>query len=303
MTTTSPVDAHVRFDVHPHHGSAVVATLTGPRRDLARGMLTAHGFEPLNDQMLVMARIDHEEPHWAEHAAHELAAHGVTAEITARLRDAIDEEWEWANYPMSWCTRQEVRDVSNEAQKIYDDIRRGRLLIHAHADDNHTTVAVGTYLDTGQSIYLHGENHLRQVADTFGSLAEALTAFEKVHGDSLRPGPAPATDTERQAEEARTSLGPTTAVPEPPVPEPETVPAYAADPGDHDRLLDQFLDAHRDWEKWRTWDDITTHAFHEDHTLRIERVHEAHPRETAWTVAAYETPVSDRLWHLTATGT
>ncbi|MDO0930267.1 DUF317 domain-containing protein [Streptomyces sp. DG2A-72] len=35
----------------------------------------------------------------------------------------------------------------------------------------------------------------------------------------------------------------------------------------------------------------------------MERVHEAHPRETAWTVAAYETPVSDRMWHLTATGT
>jgi hypothetical protein len=36
--------------------------------------------------------------------------------------------------------------------------------------------------------------------------------------------------------------------------------------------------------------------------LRIERVHEADPRETSWTVAAYESPVSDRLWHLTATG-
>ncbi|WP_369015708.1 DUF317 domain-containing protein [Streptomyces gottesmaniae] len=41
---------------------------------------------------------------------------------------------------------------------------------------------------------------------------------------------------------------------------------------------------------------------HESQTLRIERVHEAHPRETAYTVAAYETPVSDRMWHLTATG-
>ena len=37
--------------------------------------------------------------------------------------------------------------------------------------------------------------------------------------------------------------------------------------------------------------------------MRIERVHEVHPRETAWIVAAYETPVSDRMWHLTATGT
>ncbi|MGW4914006.1 DUF317 domain-containing protein [Streptomyces sp. NPDC004270] len=37
-------------------------------------------------------------------------------------------------------------------------------------------------------------------------------------------------------------------------------------------------------------------------TLRIERVHETPAHETAWTVAAYETPVSDRIWVLTATG-
>ncbi|GGW51856.1 DUF317 domain-containing protein [Streptomyces caelestis] len=34
----------------------------------------------------------------------------------------------------------------------------------------------------------------------------------------------------------------------------------------------------------------------------IERL-DLGPRETSWTVAAYETPVSDRMWHLTATGT
>ncbi|MFF4760357.1 DUF317 domain-containing protein [Streptomyces sp. NPDC001292] len=41
---------------------------------------------------------------------------------------------------------------------------------------------------------------------------------------------------------------------------------------------------------------------HESQTLRIERVHETPPHETAWTVAAYETPVSDRMWVLTANG-
>ncbi|MFE7233057.1 hypothetical protein ACFY3J_13715 [Streptomyces sp. NPDC001231] len=41
---------------------------------------------------------------------------------------------------------------------IYDDIRHGRLPIHAHADDSHTTVAVGAYLDSGTSVYLHGED-------------------------------------------------------------------------------------------------------------------------------------------------
>ncbi|MEU9958604.1 DUF317 domain-containing protein [Streptomyces sp. NPDC050982] len=203
---------------------------------------------------------------------------------------------------MHWCTREEIREVSNEAQKIYDDIRHGRLVVHAHADDSGTTVAVGTYRD-GKSVYLHGENHLRQIADSFDSPAQALAAFERLHGDTMRPGPAPMTDTERQTAEARTTLrAPAAEKPEQPVQRTETVPAYAADPGDHDAILDQFLAEHDDWEKWRTWTDDTTHAIHESQTLRVERIHEADPRETAWTVAAYETPVSDRMWHLTMTG-
>ncbi|MET9761738.1 DUF317 domain-containing protein [Streptomyces sp. NPDC006372] len=204
---------------------------------------------------------------------------------------------------MPWCTRAEIREVSNEAQKIHDDIRHGRLIIHAHADDSGTTVAVGTYRDTGKSVYLHGENHLRQIADTFDSPAKALTAFERLHHDTMRPGPAPMTDTERAAGEARTSLGTPATGPQSPAQPLEIVPAYAADAGDHDTLLDQFLAEQGDWEKWRTWTDDTTHAIHESQTLRVERVHEAEPREMAWTVAAYETPVSDRMWHLTATGT
>ncbi|MEV0372506.1 DUF317 domain-containing protein [Streptomyces sp. NPDC050636] len=159
-------------------------------------------------------------------------------------------------------------------------------------------MAVGTYLDSGKSVYLHGENHLRQVAETFDSPAQALVSFERFHGDTMRPGPAPMTDTERAAAKAPTSLGTPTAEPEPPAPGPEIVPAYAAYAGDHDTILD----AHGDWEKSRTWSHDTTHAIHESQTLRIEQVHEAHPHETAWTVAAYETPVSDRMWHLTATG-
>ncbi|MEH0628490.1 hypothetical protein [Streptomyces stelliscabiei] len=52
---------------------------------------------------------------------------------------------------MHWLTRAEVREVSNAAQTIYDDIRHGRLIIHAHAHDGWTTVAIGTYLDGGPS--------------------------------------------------------------------------------------------------------------------------------------------------------
>ncbi|WP_406498175.1 DUF317 domain-containing protein [Streptomyces sp. NBC_00846] len=298
---TPPIDAHVRLDTHPTHPSAVTAVLTGTQARIALMGLEAAGWTVSAENVLV--RIDHEEPYWAQDAAEHLSAEGITVEITPRLREAMDEEWTWANYPMHWCTRSEIREVSNEAQKIHDDIRHGQLLIHAHARDGHTTVAVGTYLGrNGKSVYLHGEDHLRQVADTFDSPAQALLAFEKVHAADMRPGAAPLTDNERAAAEARATFELTAAKPELSGPESETVPAYLADAGDHDALLDAFLDAHGDWEKWRTWSDETTHAIHESQTLRIERVHETPAHETAWTVAAYETPVSDRMWVLTATG-
>ncbi|MFJ2794052.1 DUF317 domain-containing protein [Streptomyces sp. NPDC087290] len=301
--TTSSIDAHVRLDSHPAHSSAVTASLTGTQAHVAHVALEADGWVAVAENILVLARIDREEPYWAEKAAQALNAEGITTEIAPKLREAIDEEWTWANYPMSWCTRSDIREVSDQAQKIYDDIEYGHLLIHAHAQDGDTTVAVGTYLSGGKSVYLHGENHLRQVACTFDSQAQALVAFEKAHGDTMRPGPAPMTDTERAAARARTSLEAPAAEHEASLPVPETVPAYAADAGDHDALLDAFLDAHGDWQKWRTWSDETTHAIHEEQTLRIEHIHDAVPRETAWTVAAYETPVSERMWVLTATGT
>ncbi|RZU14396.1 DUF317 domain-containing protein [Streptomyces sp. BK239] len=300
---TATIDAHVRLDTHPTHPSAVQAVLTGTQARVALTALEAADWRVAATNVLVLARIDHEEPYWADDAAKHLIVEGITVEITPRLQEASNEEWTWANYPMPWCTRSEVREVSNQAQKIHDDIRNGQLLIHAHAHDGHTTVAVGTYLHRGgKSVYLHGEDHLRQVADTFDSPAEALTAFESVHAAALRPGPAPLTDTERAAIEARSVFDVTTAKSEPSRPEPEIVPVYLADAGDHDALLETFLDAHDEFEKWRTWSDDTTHAIHESQTLRIERVHETPAHETAWTVAAYETPVSDRMWVLTATG-
>ncbi|MEU3619087.1 DUF317 domain-containing protein [Streptomyces sp. NPDC006872] len=60
---------------------------------------------------------------------------------------------------------------------------------------------------------------------------------------------------------------------------------------------------HAALDRERIWSDDTTHAIHESQTVRIQREHDGHPRDTAWTVAAYETPVSERMWHLTATGT
>ncbi|MCP9213068.1 DUF317 domain-containing protein [Streptomyces cucumeris] len=298
---TPAIDAHVRLDTHPTHPSAVTAVLTGTQARVAAMALEAADWSVAATNVLVLARIDHEEPYWANDAATQLRADGITVEITPRLQKTIDEDWAWAEHPMPWLTRSEIREVSNQAQKIHDDIRRGHLLIHAHADDGETTFAVGTYLHTGKSVYLRGEDHTRQVADTFDSPAQALLAFEKAHGTDMHPGPAPLTPTELAACKLRTTsdLGATKPLPRP---EMETVPVYLADTGDHDALLDTFLTTHGEFERWRTWSDDTTHAIHESQTLRIERIHETPAHETAWTVAAYETPVSDRMWHLTATG-
>ncbi|NNN33075.1 hypothetical protein HLK59_22480 [Streptomyces sp. S3(2020)] len=137
-------DARIRFDIHPAHPSAVTAHLTGTAPDTALGLLAGRGFEPLDGDILVLARIDHEEPYWAGTAAQKLADQGVAVEITPRLRDAVHEEWTWAGHPMSWLTLSEIRDVSNEAQQVHDDICHGRLIIHAHADDHGTTVSVAT---------------------------------------------------------------------------------------------------------------------------------------------------------------
>lgn len=280
----------------------MTATLTGTQAHIPHVGLEAANWHVVAKNTLVLARIDHDEPYWAADAARELIAEGISVEIAPGLREAIDGEWALATDAKPWSTLAQLREIFAEAQAIFDDIRHGRLLIHAHALDGRTTVAVGTYLDSGKSVHLHGEDRRRQVEHTFGSPAQALVAFEQLHGDTMRPGPAPMTDTEHAAAEARTSLNAPPAEAEPPSPEPETVPAYAADPGDHDALLDEFLDAHGEWSKWRTWSDEVTHAIHESQTLRIERIHDTPAHETAWTVAAYETSVSDFMWHLTATG-
>ncbi|CCK32005.1 hypothetical protein BN159_7626 [Streptomyces davaonensis JCM 4913] len=156
-------DLHVSLDLLNDRPSAVTALLTGTPTHTVRALLARHGYEPLDATTMVMARIDREEAHYAEQAARALRAAGVTVDITPQLREEIDTEWTWADCPMPWCSREEIREVSNDAQQIYDDIRHGRLIIHAHAHDGWTIVAVGTYRD-GPSIHLHGENHLRMEA-------------------------------------------------------------------------------------------------------------------------------------------
>ncbi|MFE4546988.1 hypothetical protein [Streptomyces sp. NPDC056785] len=104
------------------------AVLSGSQAHVALMALEAGGWSVAATHLLVLARIDHEEPYWANDAAEHLAAEGITVTITEQLQEAIDEEWTWPAYPMPWCTRSEIRGVSNQAQKIHDDIRHGHLL-------------------------------------------------------------------------------------------------------------------------------------------------------------------------------
>ncbi|MEV2258449.1 DUF317 domain-containing protein [Streptomyces anulatus] len=74
----------------------------------------------------------------------------------------------------------------------------------------------------------------------------------------------------------------------------------AAESGEHEALLDIFLDDHAEWGRWRTWSDETTHAVHESLALRAELVHEPGAADVRWRFAVYESPVGARLWHATA---
>ncbi|MFB7481860.1 DUF317 domain-containing protein [Streptomyces anulatus] len=302
MTPTAP-DARVRLDTHPTHDSAVVATVTGPEAQELVAVLKADAWHPIAEDTLVLVRIDREEPYWARKAAQGLTADGITVDISPRLREAMAEEWTWAAYPMPWCTRAEIREVSDQAQQIYDAIRHGRLRIHAHAHDGHTTVAVGTYPD-GESIHLHGEDHLRVESYTYGSAEtareEATTDFLRLYGDAVRPGPAPLTDTEREADRTREPLP---ARPANAPARPVSVPVYAADPADPATVLEQFLAENSSWEKHHQWPGETTYALHQSLVLRVELYHhpDAGPQDELWTAAAYASPVGDRLWHATAT--
>ncbi|MFE9380856.1 DUF317 domain-containing protein [Streptomyces sp. NPDC006855] len=302
MTSPAP-DAQVRLDTHPTHASAVIAIVTGPDTAEIVAVLEADAWHTVAEATLVLVRIDREEPHWAQKTADRLTADGVTVAITPpRLQDAIDEEWTWAAYPMHWCTREEIREVSDQAQQIHDAIRHGRLRIHAHAHDGHTTVAVGTYI-TGESIHLHGEDHLRVENYTYGSgqgaKSEVLADFRRFHGDAVRPGPAPLTRTEREADQARRPLP---AQPTTTTSRQVSVPVYAADPANAPAVLDRFVTDHPEWDKHHQWPAEATYALHESLTLRVELCHgnAPGPQDEMWTIAAYESPVGDRLWHATA---
>ncbi|MER5769264.1 DUF317 domain-containing protein [Streptomyces sp. NPDC001985] len=294
---------HVRRALLPDHLPAVTAALTGTSASAARTVLLSHGFRDAGGGM-VLARIDREEPHYAARAAEDLAHHGFRTSIDPYLQEEIDAEWTWGNHPMPRLTRDEVREVSDAAQAIHDDMAAGRLTIHLHAHDGWTTVAVGTHQD-GRHIHLHGEDDLRQVTGVYDTETAAVADFHRLYSVAVRPGTAPATHTERAAAAAHRFASAPVSTTDPAGSEraaPKTMPVRAAERGNHEALLKSFLDTQGEWEKWRTWDDNCTYAIHESRTIRVEFDHEArHRADVAWTVAVHESPVGERLWHATVT--
>ncbi|MFI5766901.1 DUF317 domain-containing protein [Streptomyces sp. NPDC051563] len=175
---------------------------------------------------------------------------------------------------------------------------------HLHAHDGWTTVAVGTFAG-GKSVHLHGEDHLRTEETDYAFEAEAVADFHRRHTVAVRPGPAPLTDIERDTLAVLGTAPPSATPPAAPLgfaaeETSQLAPVYANGPGDHEALLTDFFAANGEWEKWRPHDE-TTIASHESFTLRVEFLHEARHGDNAWTIAAYESPVGERLWHATAT--
>ncbi|MFF9494359.1 DUF317 domain-containing protein [Streptomyces flaveolus] len=296
----APADAHIHFALHPDHHPGVVATASGPTADAARTHLHGFGFRSTGPDTMVLARIDREAPFYTAKAAHLLQRYGFTTEIDAALQQEIDTEWTWGNYPMPWCSREEIRAVSAAAQRIHDDIAEGRLIIHAHADDGHTTVAVGSCPSgVHRHVHLHGENHLRQITHYRDTEAEALAEFHRLYSVAVRPGPAPLTDLERTVRHVlhgKSTPGPPA---RPPLRHRPRRPSPA--PASTKRSLTAFLDASPQWEKHRPWDE-TTILQHESLTARAVFDHEArHRTDTAWTIAEYDGPAGERLWHATLT--
>ncbi len=58
---TDLIDAHVRLDTHPIHPSAATAVLTGVQARIALMALEAADWTVVAENVLVLARIDHEE--------------------------------------------------------------------------------------------------------------------------------------------------------------------------------------------------------------------------------------------------
>lgn len=115
-------DAHVRLDTRPAHPSAVTASLTGARHRTAPGPpRRVAASSPSTNTPWSWPGSTTKMPYWADQATQALNAEGINHRDHPGQLEANTEEWTWANYPMPWCTRAEIREVSNEAP---EDLRR-----------------------------------------------------------------------------------------------------------------------------------------------------------------------------------
>ncbi|WP_406738921.1 DUF317 domain-containing protein [Streptomyces sp. NBC_00853] len=126
---------------------------------------------------------------------------------------------------------------------------------------------------------LHPDHHPGVIATTSGPTAAPLTDLERTVRQVLTGA--------AQADHRRTVA---------PTAEPPT-----AGPGEHESFLQALFDGLPQWERYRPFDD-TTIAVHESLVARAEFDHEArHRTDVAWTIAEYNGPVGERLWHTTIT--
>ncbi len=91
MPDTSP-HAHVHLALHPQHPRAVVATLTGTKLHTARATLASEG-RPVSDDTMLLVRIDHEEPYYANTTTNLLRNANIPVVITDQLQQEIDTDW------------------------------------------------------------------------------------------------------------------------------------------------------------------------------------------------------------------
>ena len=177
---------------------AVNAEHHGPDDGLARAVLISCGFRPAGEAMRLI-RVDGEEEHYAAKAVTALREAGFTVTADPHLdpsQEYSEADQEWVDYPMPWLTREEVLQVSADAQRIFEDIHSGRLLVHAHAFDGDIPVAVATYLG-GDTVVLHGSDHLRQEIESHADPLHVLESFARQYGVTMAPGPAPRTMAEQ----------------------------------------------------------------------------------------------------------
>ncbi|WP_052442665.1 hypothetical protein [Streptacidiphilus neutrinimicus] len=198
LTAADRSGTTVRIDYLPDDAWITYAHIEGPDQALAGAVLAGAGFRQ-TETGWTLARIDGEAEHYSSRAVTALRTAGITVHAHAEFDpdQGYADQTQWVQHPMPWLDREEVLEVGRQAQEIFEDIATGRLVLHAHAHDGHTTVAVGSY-SPGQSVHLHGEDYYRTESLSFSTADEALSDFTTTYGAAVVAGPPPLTPAERR---------------------------------------------------------------------------------------------------------